>query len=104
MKSLREYLGYLTEDEVPTNTTDGVENPSAAPLGGFSVKKFAGVNCIEVDDDTYHNCKFGKRPYSRWSGVVADEGLRQFIQKHYKNSEKLMVQNKKTGSYTYLKR
>lgn len=91
----------LKEDAEPTNTIDGVENADA-PM--FKMSRFAGVDCIEVDDDTYHKCKFGKKPYSRWSGVIEDEGLRDFVQKQYQKSSKLMVQNAKTGSITYLRR
>lgn len=82
-------------------TTDAVSN-TETPL--FKVTKFAGVDCIEVDEDTYHKCKFGKKPYSRWSGVIEDEQLRTFVQKHYQKNVKLMVQNTKTGSITYIKR
>lgn len=99
LKSLRE---YLAEDAIPTNTTSGVANSDSPPL--FKSEKFAGCECIEVDDDTYMKCKFGKKPYSRWSGVVEDEPLRNFIQKRFKANDKLIVKNSKTGSMTYLKR
>jgi len=93
----------IVEDtSAPTNTTDGAAAPDAKPM--FTKGKFAGVDCIEVDGETYSRCKFGKKPYSRWSGVVEDEHLRSFIQSHYQKSSRLMVMDAKTGAMTYIKR
>jgi hypothetical protein len=92
----------IKEDAEPTNVTTGVENTDSPPL--FKVTKFAGTDCIEVDDDTYHKCKFGKKPYARWAGVIEDEALRGFVQKHYQKNSKLMIQNSKSGSMIYMKR
>lgn len=101
-KLLKSFREYLAEDAVPTNTTGGVANSDSPPL--FNSSKFAGCDCIEVDEDTYAKCKFGKKPYSRWSGVIEDEALRSFVQKRYNTTNKLIVKNSKTGSMTYLKR
>jgi hypothetical protein len=93
----------LNEDtSSPTVTTDGVANPDSKPL--FKSSKFAGIDCIEVDSDTYMKCKFGKKSHSRWNGVIEDENLRSFVQKHYYKSSKLIVSDSKTGAMTYLKR
>lgn len=100
LKTLREYVeALLKEDEVSTNA---VENPDSPPL--FKKSKFAGMNVVEVDDDTYHKCKFGKKPFARWSGIVDDENLRGFLQKNFNSNQKLLIKNSKTGSMTYLKR
>lgn len=93
----------LQEDTAaPTNTTDGAASPDAKPL--FKKGKFAGVDCIEVDGDTYARCKFGKKPYSRWSGVVEDEALRSYVQSHFNKSKQLMVMDSVSGAMVYIKR
>lgn len=92
----------INEEAAPTNTTDGVAMPDSKPL--FTKGKFGGVDCIEVDSDTYGRCKFGKKPYSRWSNVIEDEPLRAYVQKHYQKSQKLMVMDAKSGAMTYIKR
>lgn len=94
------YLAGVSESEAPTVTSGAV----AVADSPFRVSKVAGCDCIEVDADTYMRCKFGKRPYAKWSGYVEDEGLRSFVQKHYGKSKSLLIANKDTGVATYLKR
>ncbi len=96
------FLKKLEEDAEPTNQTGGVANSDSPPM--FKMSRFAGIPCVEVDDDTYHKCKFGKKPYARWEGVIEDEALRGFVKKQFDKSPKLMIQNQKTGSTIYLKR
>lgn len=94
------YQTALSESDAPSNVSSGVavaDNP-------FKVGKVAGCDCIEVDSDTYIKCKFGKKPYARWTGYVEDEGLRTFVQKHYSKSKSLMIVNKDTGAASYLRR
>jgi hypothetical protein len=99
MKTLNQ---HLTEDAAPTNTTDGVANKDAAPL--FTKSKFAGIDCIEVDPCTYGKCKFGKRPYSRWNGMIEDENLRSYVQSQFHRTDRLIVKDSATGAMTYIKR
>ena len=93
---------FKEDTATPTVTTDGVANPDSPPL--FKVSKFAGMDCIEVDSDTYTKCKFGKKPHSRWSGMIEDEKLRSFVQKNYYKASKLLVTDSQTGAMTYIKR
>jgi len=99
MKQLAE---FLTEDEAPTNSTAGVAMPDSKPL--FTKSKFAGVDCIDVDDNTYNKCRFGKRPFSRWAGVIEDEGLRSYVQTQFNRTSNLMIKNSVSGAMTYIKR
>ena len=92
----------LLENEAPTNTTDGVASPDGQRM--FNVKRVAGVDCVVVDSNTYMNCRFGKKKYSRWSGAIEDEGLRDFVKKKYHKSKKLMIINQDTGGAVYIKR
>lgn len=94
------YQETITESEAAANTTAGV----AAADAPFKVGKVAGCDCIEVDHDTYVKCKFGKKPYARWSGYVEDERLRTFVQKHYSKSKSLMIVNAETGGASYFRR
>lgn len=94
------YNALMSESEAAANTTAGVATADAP----FKVGKVAGCDCIEVDCNTYMNCKFGKKPYARWNGYVEDEQLRTFVQKHYSKSKSLMIVNKDTGAASYLRR
>lgn len=94
------YQDAVSESEAVANTTGGVAT-SDSP---FKVGKVAGCDCIEVDHDTYVKCKFGKKPYARWSGYVEDEKLRTFVQKHYSKSKSLMIVNAETGGASYFRR
>lgn len=96
-------FGQKEDTSEPTNTTDNIDNPDSPPLFKKS-KIFDDCHCIEVDQDTYHRCRFGKQPYARWSGYIEDEPLRNFIKKHYSGSEKLMIANSQTGAVTYIKK
>lgn len=94
------YQSAVTESEAVANTTAGV----AVADSPFKVGKVAGCDCIEVDHETYVKCKFGKKPYARWSGYVEDEKLRTFVQKHYSKSKSLMIVNAETGGASYFRR
>ncbi len=102
MKPFKEFVSELLESEAPTNTTAGVDNKDSKPL--FTKSKVAGCDCIDVDDEAYHKFAFGKRPFARWTGYIEDPDLREFVQKNYSSSSKLMVRNSKTGTMTFLKR
>lgn len=91
----------LQENEAPTNTTGGVANPDK-PM--FGVRRVAGVDCIVVDSKTYTNCRFGKKKYARWSGIIEDEALRNFVKDKYHKSNRLMIVNQDTGGAVYIKR
>jgi translation elongation factor P/translation initiation factor 5A len=91
----------LSESEAPTNTTANVAVPDNKQ---FTVKRVAGIDCFDVDNDTYNRCKFGKKKYGRWDGYVEDPGLREVIKKHYGKSDKLMITNSLTGASVFLKR
>lgn len=95
---------YLSKAAVKESEVGVTTAAVAAPDSPFKVSRVAGCDCIEVDADTYMRCKFGKRPYAKWSGYVEDEGLRTFVQKHYKKSKSLLITNKDTGVSTYLRR
>lgn len=95
-----EEVNLTEETATPSVTTSAV----AVPDSPFKTSKVAGCDCIEVDHDTYMRCKFGKKPYSRWSGYIEDENLRNFVRKHYSKSEKLLVMNNSSGAAMYFKR
>ena len=90
------------EDAMPVNTTDGVANSDSQPL--YKHYKVAETDYVEVDDETYNKCKFGKQKYERWNGYVADENLQRFIKTKFGNSKRMMVVNSNTGAHAFLKR
>lgn len=95
------YDSLVTESEAATNTTDGVANTD---LPKFKKTRFAGCDCIDVDADTYNRCRFGKKPFSRWTSLIDDEDLRNYVKTHYHRSDKLLVREPASGSMMYIRR
>ena len=94
-------LSDLIESEAASTSTVGVANTDAKPL--FSKSKFAGTDCLDVDDATYSQCIKGKQPFKRWKGYVGDEDLRSELRTMYNRKKKLLIRNSKTGGMVYVK-
>lgn len=88
----------LSED---TTTTSNVDFGDSRPM--FKKKKVFGVNCIEVDDETYSKCIRGRVPYSRWSKFIEDEQLRDEMKRLFNSNKKVLMKNSRTGGMVYVK-
>ena len=100
----------LMEDGVTTGTAGagvhsdgGKMDMTDPPL--YKKSKFAGKTCFDVDPDTFHKCRVGKKKYSRYEKYVGNgpvgEAIREYGRKNPK--EPIILKNDKSGTMLYLK-
>lgn len=111
MKSLKEFvlsqipevdigLESLLESTSSSTSTVGVDNPDSKPI--FKKTKEFGVECLEVDSDTYSNCIQGKVPFQRWKKYASTD-IENELKTMYHKSKRLLIKDNKTGSMTFIK-
>lgn len=74
------------------NTTEEVKESTGA--------SFMGAKIFNVNSDSFHNNRFGKKKYSRWDKVSENEELKSYGRKTRKS---IVVSDEKTGYMYFLR-
>lgn len=93
----------VVESDAASTSVDGVATPDSKPIGKIKFRKEFGMNCLDVDDDTYHKCIRGKVPFARWSKYTSDKETEEKLKKLYASGKSVLVKNASTGGMAYIK-
>lgn len=104
-------LQQILEDGAPTTSAGGgaVAGIGVGPQGepGRPIKrdKFAGHEVFEVDSDTFHKCRFGKKKYKHWLKYVGEDTLGHTIRDYGRKNPRrpIVIKDSRTGSMMFLR-
>jgi hypothetical protein len=105
---LMEAAEIIHEDAMMTGSGQ-VAGIGTGPDGAGSVHRkgqFAGCEVFEVDSDTFHKCRFGKKKYHRYERYVGTGPVGEDIKNYGKANRKkgIILMDRMTRSMFYLRR
>lgn len=97
----------LVNEDIPVNSVGTPPGDVAGVSDNDPPIHFAKKRVFEVDDDTFHKCKLGKRKYLRWDKYVTPDTnwgkeIKEYAQKNPK--EPVIIRHHKSKVMMYLRR